>query len=262
MERRTRIRLTRYAIYAATILVVGFVAVRADWGSLQEAFLDPEIFAEQFWDILTIAAKNTLIYTLLGYTLGLVWGLVLALMRLSTITPYRWFATTYIEIFRGIPLLLTLLIIGYGLPIALNGTKVPGTYGPGAVALGVVAAAYLAETIRAGIEAVPRGQMEAARSLGMSYGRAMATIVIPQAFRIIVPPLTNELVLLIKDTSLVSVLGTTQLTEELTKFARDNASSTFNSTPYIAAALVYLCLTVPLTRLSATLEKRGKRGNR
>ena len=115
--------------------------------------------------------------------------------------------------------------MGFGLPIAL-GIRLPGTYAQGSVALALVAGAYMAETMRAGIEAVPRGQMEAARSLGMSHARAMVSIVIPQAFRIIIPPLTNEIVLLLKDTSLVSVLGVTAANKELTRFARDGVIST------------------------------------
>jgi polar amino acid transport system permease protein len=178
-------------------------------------------------------------------------------MKLSTIGIHRWLATVYIEIFRGIPALITLILVGFGLPIALNGFRVPGGIsGQVAIGLGIVAAAYMAETIRAGIQAVPKGQMEAARSLGMSHTRAMVSIVIPQGFRIIVPPLTNELVLLIKDSSLVFVLGTTPMTKELTKFGRDFMSSTFNGTPLTVIAIMYLVITIPLTQLVAWMERR------
>jgi polar amino acid transport system permease protein len=180
------------------------------------------------------------------------------LMRLSTIRAYRWFAATFIEVFRGLPALVTIFLIGYVLPIALD-VRVPFTYGPGSLALAIVAGAYMAETIRSGIEAVPRGQMEAARSLGMPYAWAMGSIVVPQAFRIIIPPLTNELVLLIKDTSLLFVLGTTAETIELTKYGRDGVSDTFNGTPLVAVGLVYLAITVPLTRVVALLERRARR---
>jgi polar amino acid transport system permease protein len=159
------------------------------------------------------------LYTALAFSFGLVLGLVLALMRLSSIAPYRWFATVYIEVFRGLPALLTIFLVGFGIPIAFQ-VRWP-ILAQITLGLGIVAAAYMAETIRAGIEGVPKGQMEAARSLGMSRTRAMVSIVIPQGFRIIIPPLTNELVLLIKDTSLLFVLGTTPATKELTKFGRD-----------------------------------------
>ena len=117
----------------------------------------------------------------------------------------------------------------------------------------------MAETIRAGIEAVPRGQTEAARSLGMSKTRTMFTIILPQAFRIIIPPLTNELVLLIKDTSLFFVLGSTPGSKELTKFSRDFMNSTKNATPLTVAAIVYLIITLPLTFLVRRLERSAAR---
>lgn len=220
---------------------------------------NPEIARDQFPEILSQAAVNTLIFTAFGFSGGLVIGVVMALMRLSSIRPYRWFATVYIEVFRGLPALLTIVFIGFGLPIAL-GVRVPGgVRGAGSLALAIVAGAYIAETVRAGIEAVPLGQMEAARSLGMSHSRAMVSIVIPQAFRIIIPPLTNELVLLLKDTSLLSVLGVTVGSRELTRFAREGVNATANATPLIVAGLVYLAITIPLTRLARLLERRGRR---
>jgi len=258
MTRRNRTRLTRYGLYAFTIAVILVVAFTADWAKLQESFFDPQVFADLFPKILTVAARNTIIFSVFGFSGGLALGLILALMRLSSIRPYRWAAAVYIEVFRGLPALITIFLIGYALPIALQ-VRVPGIYGPGSVALALVTGAYLAETIRAGIEAVPKGQMEAARSLGMGYGRAMVSIIIPQAFRVILPPLTNEWVLLIKDTSLLFVLGTTDETIELAKYGRDAVGKTFNATPLVAVALVYLLITIPLTQLVAVLERRNKR---
>ncbi len=260
MKRRTRTRLVHATFYALFVALVALAATTADWGKIQRNFFNPEVARTLFPEILTLAARNTMIFTVLAFTFGLVVGLLLALMRLSSIGPYRWFATTYIEVFRGLPALLTIFLVGLGLPIAFGrDARIPGTYGPGMVGLGLVAAAYMAETIRAGIQAVPRGQVEAARSLGMTYNRAMASIVIPQAFRIVIPPMTNEMVLLIKDTSLLFVLGTTPATEELTKFASDGAFQTANSTPFVVAGLVYLAITLPLTRLVALLERRTRR---
>jgi polar amino acid transport system permease protein len=258
MTRRKSAQLRRWALYLGTIALVVWVITLIDFSRVHRTMLNEDIAKELFPDIVEQAARNTLIFTVLGFSGGLALGLVLALMRLSVLRPYRWFATGYIEIFRGLPALLTIIFLGYGLPLAV-GVRVPGTYGPGALALAMVAGAYMAETIRAGIEAVPKGQMEAARSLGMTHGRAMATVVIPQAFRIIIPPLTNELVLLLKDTALLSVLGTTAATEELTKFARDNVSTKANSTPLLVAGAIYLVMTIPLTQVAAYLERRGKR---
>src|SRR5207247_5279626 len=126
------------------------------------------------------------------YVFGFAFGLVLALMRLSSVGPYRWIAAVYVEIFRGLPSLVIFLIIG-SLPLGFPGLTLPGgVYGMASLGLGLVSAAYMAETFRAGLQAVPKGQMEAARSLGMSYGQAMRSIIVPQAIRIVIPPLTNE----------------------------------------------------------------------
>jgi polar amino acid transport system permease protein len=261
LSKRQRAMYMRYALYTASIAVLIAVALFVDWGRLGTAMFQWDIVKTQFPDILTGAAKNTLVFTVLGFTGGLSFGLLFALMRLSTIKPYRWFAATYIEIFRGIPLLVTLLILGFGIPIA-TGWRWPSPYLQGAIPLSLVASAYMAETIRAGIEAVPKGQMEAARSLGMSHVRAMTTIIIPQALRIIVPPLTNEFVLLIKDTSLISVLGVTAATKDLARFGRDGVNQTANATPLIVAGLVYLAMTLPLTQLVAWMERRTKAASR
>jgi polar amino acid transport system permease protein len=257
VTRRQRQRLVRGALYASAVLLVAALVMVADWELIRRNFLDPGIARSMFPDVLLVAARNTVLYTALAFAFGLVAGLVLALMRLSSIAPYRWFATVYIEVFRGLPALLTIFLVGFGIPIAFQvrwPVLLQITLG-----LGIVAAAYMAETIRAGIEAVPRGQMEAARSLGMSRGRAMAHVIIPQGFRIIIPPLTNELVLLIKDTSLLFVLGTTPATKELTKFGRDILTTRANATPLIVVGAVYLLITVPLTQLVAVLERRNAR---
>ena len=131
------------------------------------------------------------------------------------------------------------------------------------VALGMVSAACIAETLRAGLQAVPRGQMEAARSLGMPTWRAMVTIVIPQAFRIVLPPLTNEVILLTKDSSLVYVLGLAAHEYELTKFGRDGISALdAGMTPILVAGLFYLVITVPLSLLARRFEARStKKGH-
>jgi polar amino acid transport system permease protein len=241
VTKRQRQQLVRVGMYA--IFVIGLVAVVlvADWDTIRVNFFNPTIARDMFPAVLLVAARNTLLYTFLAFTFGLAFGLLLALMRLSTVLPYRWLATIYIEIFRGLPALLTIFLVGFGIPIAFGlqwPILVQITLG-----LGLVAAAYMA----------------AARSLGMSYTRAMVSIVIPQGFRIIIPPLTNELVLLIKDTSLLFVLGTTPATKELLKFGRDLLNQRFNATPLIVVGAVYLLITVPMTQLVAVLERRNAR---
>jgi polar amino acid transport system permease protein len=244
-------------MYALAVVIVVLAIVGGDWERIGFNFFNLEVMGDMFPEVLTIAARNTLIYTVYSFGLGLILALMLALMKLSTIGPYRAFAIGYIELFRGLPALITLILIGFGIEIAFDLDIPGGRVGAGVIGLAIVAGAYMAETIRAGIEAVPRGQTEAARSLGMSESRTMFTIVLPQAFRIIIPPLTNEMVLLIKDTSLFFILGTTPLTKELTKFARDFMVNIRNATPLTVAALVYLAITLPLTWLVRRLEKRA-----
>ncbi|MGH3691831.1 MAG: amino acid ABC transporter permease, partial [Microbacterium sp.] len=211
--------------------------------------------------IITTALVNTLWFTAVAFAGGLLLGVVLALMKLSTIAPFRWIATCWIELFRGLPAILTIFGIAFILPIALGvpGTKLGGPVVLGLIGLVLVASAYMAETIRAGIQAVPKGQTEAARSLGMSPMKTTFWIVVPQGFRIIIPPLTNEFVLLLKDTSLLFVAGSFIWSKELTTFARDASTQNANGTPLIMAAILYLIVTIPLTRFSAWLERRMSR---
>lgn len=255
LGRRQRRRLVRGAQYALFVAVLLVVAVTADWGRLGDAFFRVDIARGMFPGVITVALRNTVFYTVLAFAFGLALGLVLALMRLSTVAPYRWVATAYIELFRGLPALLVLFMVGYGFPLAFPDREIPGgVYGSVAVGLGLTAAAYMAETIRAGIQAVPRGQVEAARTLGMSHGRTMVSIVLPQAFRIVIPPLTNEIILLTKDTSLAYVLGVTATTIELTKYSGDVLNQRVNPTPLVVAGLLYLAITLPMSQLVRRLE--------
>ncbi|CAL9611250.1 amino acid ABC transporter permease [Streptomyces lavenduligriseus] len=255
-QKRTLSRGVQYAVFAAAVIAF---AATADWGRLQNQFAQADIAKQMFPDVITLALKNTVLYTLSGFVVGLVLGMVIALMRLSSVGPYRWLAGVYIEIFRGLPALLIFIFVGVAVPLAFPGTEIPGgTYGKVALALGLVSAAYMAETIRAGIQAVPKGQMEAARSLGFSPAKAMVSIIIPQAFRIILPPLTNELVLLFKDSSLVLFLGVTLEERELSKFGRDLASTTANSTPILVAGLCYLLVTIPLSFVVRRMETKAQ----
>ncbi|MFD0822122.1 amino acid ABC transporter permease, partial [Micromonospora zhanjiangensis] len=258
---RQRQRLGRGAGYAVFALVVVGVAAAADWGRLADAFLRVDVARGMFPDVVTVALRNTIVYTLLAFVFGLLFGLVLALMRLSSVLPYRWLATAYIELFRGLPALLVLFMVGYGVPLAFPDREIPGgLYGSVTLGLGATAAAYMAETIRAGIQAVPGGQLEAARTLGMSHTRAMVSIILPQAFRIVIPPLTNEIILLTKDTSLAYVLGVTAGTIELTKYAGDALNTRVNPTPLVVAGLLYLAVTLPLSQVVRWLERRAAKG--
>lgn len=259
MSPRRRAEISRRVQYAVLVLAIVVLALVADWQALGDQFFNTDKLPVLFPKLFTIALKNTVVYTACAFAFGLVLGLILALMRLSQVGPYRWLATLFVEFFRGVPALIVFFIFGYGLPIAFGRSMPGGTVGTVTVALGLVGAAYMAETIRAGIQAVPKGQMEAARSLGMSHGRAMISIVIPQAFRIILPPLTNELILLTKDSSLVYVLGLSLSDSELTDFGRRYLVQEVNMTPLFAAALVYLLITVPLSIVVRRMEARAER---
>ena len=257
---RQRAQRWRYVQYAVLLLVVLGLALVIDWPEIGRAFFNPELIKAQFPDVLTIALKNTVIYTACGFAFGLALGLVLALMRLSSVGPYRWLATGVIELFRGLPALVVFIALGVGLSLAFPGREIPfGNLGIVTLALGLVGGAYMAETIRAGIQAVPKGQMEAARSLGMSNGHAMISIVIPQAFRIILPPLTNELILLTKDSSLIYILGLAHSEYELTKFGREGMNTAANLTPIIVIGGCYLLITVPLSIVVRRMESRAER---
>jgi polar amino acid transport system permease protein len=241
--------------YALIVVVLVAVALAIDWDNVGTNFFNAQA-ASDIAALIPSAFVNTLKYTLAGFAVGLSLGTVLALMRLSSVALYRWIATVYIEFFRGIPALLVVISFGYAVPIAF-GVNIGSVTTKAALALGLVAAAYIAETLRAGLQAVPTGQVEAARSLGMSHGRTLATVVIPQAFRIVLPPMTNEFILLTKDTSLVFLLGLATSQYDLTKIGRDALNSAQGGlTPLFVIGACYLLITLPLGQLARYLEKR------
>ena len=254
MSPRRRARVSRRAQYAILILIVVALTMTTDWARVGSAFFDP-VAIEAIAPRLLRAAGNTVVYTAAAFAVGLALGLVLALMKLSTVRVYRVLATGYIEFFRGIPALLVVIAFGYGVPAAFD-IKFDSIILQIAIALGVVSAAYIAETLRAGIQAVPKGQVEAARSLGMSATATLARVVVPQAFRIVLPPLTNEAVLLLKDSSLVFVLGLTPATFELTRLGRGALSQAGGGlTSILAVGVMYLLITIPLSSLTRWLER-------
>lgn len=261
MSPRRRARISRSVQYAVLAALLVLLALTADWSRITGTFFDPDA-VRAILPSLPRAAANTVVYTAAAFSVGLALGLVLALMKLSPVRPYRMIATGYVEFFRGIPALLVVFAFGYGIPAAFE-VRFDSITLQIALALGVVSAAYIAETLRAGIQAVPRGQVEAARSLGMSSGATLVHVVIPQAFRIVLPPLTNEIVLLLKDTSLVFALALATSDYELTKVGRNALSQADGGmTSILAVGIVYLLLTIPLSSLTRWLEKTtGNKGH-
>lgn len=268
MKRTTKARLWRYGVNLAVLAAVAGVVAAADWQTIETNFWNPAGVAltDGNWgDLITIGAVNTVKYTAIAFAGGLVLAVVLALMRLSPIATLRWLATAYIEFFRGLPALIVIIFMGLGVSLAFQWSPPGGLVGAGLLALVMVAGAYMAETLRAGIQAVPKGQAEAARSLGMGSMSTMFKVVLPQAFRVVIPPLTNEFVLLIKDTALLAVIGAQFTERELTTVARDFQSSGPSAgtpTSLIQAALLYLVITIPLTQLVAWQERRQRKATR
>lgn len=254
MSKRKRASLFRGVQYAVLIVVAVVLAFVADWGEIARAFFNLPVARSLLPDLFAVALLNTVIYSLLGFAFGLLLAVPLALMKLSSVPPYRWLATVYIEFFRGVPALLVFITFGFGVPLAFQLRF--DIYSTVMLSLGLVSSAYMAETIRAGIQAVDTGQVEAARSLGMSQGRTMVTIVIPQAIRIVLPPLTNEFIMLTKDSSLIYLLGLAGRQYELTKFGREALNTSVSLTPLLVAGLCYLIITIPLSYLSRRLERK------
>jgi arginine/lysine/histidine/glutamine transport system substrate-binding and permease protein len=206
----------------------------------------------QVWPILAQGAGWTLRLTLLSLLFGTPLGLLAALGRISHFRPFSLAAGFYVETVRGTPLLVQIFFVYYVLPaVGITLPELPAAL----VALSVNSGAYIAEIFRAGIQSIDVGQMEAARSLGMSYPLAMGLVVLPQAVRRVLPPLTNEAIALLKDSSLVSVMGMTELTRRGQELSSSSAAP---MTIWPAVALFYLLMTLPLTRLAQYLEVRWR----
>ena len=202
--------------------------------------------------------------TVIAGTSVAVIGLCIALLRTSrtpALTPFRFLATVYVDVFRGIPMILVILLVGFGIPALqikglTNNVLVLGT-----LAVIITYSAYVAEVIRSGILTIHPSQRAAARSLGLSHFQTLRHVVLPQALKRVTPPLLNDLVALIKDTGLVSILGVT----DAVRAAQIQTAKTFNYTPYVMAAIVFLLVTIPLTRwtdrmLRNSLEKQNAQG--
>lgn len=245
---------------ALAVILIWFRASKVE--VFTRNFLDIRIFRE-FFPRFVNGAKNTLILSVLGGALGMFLGLIIALFTMSKRAVVRAPARLYINFFRGTPLIWQLSFAGLGVVTALRLGFFSGTAGPYRVAvvvLGLNLAAYSAEVYRAGIQSLERGQIEAARSLGLSYLQAMRFVIMPQAIRRVIPPLTNEFVILIKDTSLVIVLGLAFFQKELLGVGRDIYNSTFNATAWLGSAAGYLIITLPMIRLVTFLERKLRSG--
>ncbi len=197
-------------------------------------------------------AVVTMQLTVVAVVFGMILGLFLALGRLSKnaiVDKICWF---YIWIFRGTPLLMQIFFFYYALPLALGKTFSFGAMTAAFIALSLNSGAYLAEIIRAAIQSIDKGQMEASKALGMSYGQAMRRIIVPQSYRRLIPPVGNEVIALLKDSALVSSIGMSELMRTTTQISNATASAVI----YLPSAALYLIMTSLFTFVFERLEKK------
>ena len=222
--------------------------------SIFDTFLNWDVFVRVL-PLLLSGLWVTFTLGILAIVLGLAGGLLLALLRLYSPTPVRQITIAFIDVFRAIPILVLLVVVYYALPFM--GLRL-SPFAAAASSLSFVSAAYSAEIFRAGIQAVAKGQFEAARALSLSPFRTMTDVVLPQAIRVVIPPITSNAINVMKDTALASVVAM----PDLLKQATQAQALTANPTPLIGAAVIYLIILLPLVRLVALLEKRMSAGNR
>ncbi|MBQ7499175.1 MAG: amino acid ABC transporter permease [Selenomonas sp.] len=201
--------------------------------------------------LLLLGAGVTIKITAMSVAVGVIIGLFVGIARICRIKPLEWLAAIYVDFFRGTPLLIQIFLVYFALPV-ITGQRID-PYVAAIGACGINSGAYVAEIFRAGIQSIDNGQMEAGRSLGMTWTQTMRYIIVPQAFKRVIPPLGNEFIALLKDSSLVSVIGF----EELTRRGQLIIAKTYGSLEiWISVAIIYLVMTLTISRFVAYLEKR------
>ncbi|MBX5241690.1 amino acid ABC transporter permease/ATP-binding protein [Rhizobium sp. NLR22b] len=231
--------------------------------NLRRSFLDWSAMGDVLPSMISVGLKNTLILAAASTVLGVVIGMVLAVMGISQSRWLRLPARIYTDIFRGLPAIVTILIIGQGFARIGRDIFGPSPFPLGILALSLIAGAYIGEIFRSGIQSVERGQMEACRALSMSYGQGMRLIVIPQGVRRVLPALVNQFIGNVKDSSLVYFLGLLASEREIFRVGQDHAVVTGNLSPLLLAGVFYLVITVPLTHFVNYIDARlrlGKQG--
>ena len=216
-------------------------------------------YYQSFFKALGVTLQMAVISLFFATILGVIFGL----FKVSDFKALKFIANIYIDIIRGTPLLVQVFIMYYGVgsmlrPYGFQWNMIGGAFSAGCVTLSLNAGAYMAEIIRGGIEAVDKGQMEAARSLGLSYGKAMRKVILPQAFRTMLPTIINQFIISLKDTSLISVIGPRELTQN-SKIIAANASSMVMPI-YLSVAIFYLVICTILSRVAKYVERRVSYG--
>ncbi|MGE2727059.1 ABC transporter substrate-binding protein/permease [Mycolicibacterium pulveris] len=236
------------------------VQPKSTLSQLKDSFLDWDLYKQAVPDLFKTGLPNTLILTVCASVIGLLLGMALAVAGISRSRLLRWPARVYTDIFRGLPEVVIILLIGLGLGPVVGGLTGNNPFPLGIAALGLMAAAYVGEIFRSGIQSVEPGQLEASRALGFSYSASMRLVVVPQGIRRVLPALMNQFISLLKASSLVYFLGLVADQRELFQVGRDLNAQTGNLSPLVAAGLFYLALTVPLTHLVNYIDNRLRRG--
>ncbi len=205
------------------------------------------------YNVLLKGLWNTLLLALISFALALVIGIIFGLFSVAPIKALRVSAGIYVDIIRGIPMMVLAFFIFFGLSDAI-GITIPD-FAAGVITLTLNASAYIAEIVRGGINAVPKGQMEASRSLGMTYTRTMQKIILPQAIKIMIPSFVNQFVISLKDTTIISVIGVVELLQTGKIIVARTTQSTY---VYLIIAIIYLVVITALTKLAKVLEKKVK----
>ncbi|WP_392543419.1 amino acid ABC transporter permease [Oryzobacter telluris] len=261
--RRSRARRSTAVAVVSTVAVVavavGLVVTSPGWPRVRTTFFSWDKAVDALPAVLDGLWLNIRVMLVCAVLIGLL-GLTLAVMRTvrgPVAFPLRLFATAYVDLFRGLPLLLVLFLLGFGAPaLRLSGLPSSALFW-GCSALVLSYSAYVAEVFRAGIESIHPSQRAAARSLGLTYGQTLRHVVLPQAVRRVVPPLMNDLVSLQKDSGLIAVLGVI----DAIRAAQIETARDFNFTPYVVAGALFVCLTIPMARYTDHIaRKRGYAG--
>ncbi len=262
-EREQRRRAAIIAAVSTAIVVAAVVIIvplTPGWDRVRQSFFDGDVFRDSFPRLLDAFWLDVQIF-LWSTPMILVLSILVALARNSrspALFPLRAFAVIYTDVFRGIPVILAMFLIGFGVPGLFDSRTWSNPLIWGTVALVLSYSAYVSEIFRAGIDSVHESQRAAARSLGMTSGQAMGTVILPQATRRVVPPLMNSLVSLQKDVALISLIGPVEILRQ----AGIDKAKFANFTPYVAAAVIFLALTIPMTRLAdwALARERKRTG--
>jgi polar amino acid transport system substrate-binding protein len=236
------------------------VQPKSTLSQLADSFLAWDLYKQAVPTLLKTGLPNTLILTVSASVIGLLLGMALAVAGISRARWLRWPARVYTDIFRGLPEVVIILLIGLGIGPVVGGLTGNNPYPLGIAALGLMAAAYIGEIFRSGIQSVEAGQLEASRALGFSYSSSMRLVVVPQGIRRVLPALVNQFISLLKASSLVYFLGLVANQRELFQVGRDLNAQTGNLSPLVAAGLFYLALTIPLTHLVNYIDARLRSG--